>query len=79
MLQFHRPDGKPSLTAVMREFDLSLDDVDAQYGVVPTDPVNGFYVIRVRDHALAKLRHRLQLRGVRRGEGLFGDPAVESF
>jgi hypothetical protein len=77
LLQFHHPGGVPQLDAVLSTFGLDRADVDAEFGVVATDPRADLFVIRVEDRALDKVRTALALRPRQPGEGLFGDPRVE--
>jgi hypothetical protein len=77
LLQFHHPGGVPQLDDVLSAFGLDRADVDAEFGVVATDPRADLFVVRVSDHALDTVRAALALRPARPGEGLFGDPRVE--
>ncbi len=77
LLQFHQPGAAPSLAEVLATFGLDRDDVDAEFGVVATDPSAGLFVVRVEDRALDKVRAALALRPRHPAEGLFGDPRVE--
>jgi hypothetical protein len=77
LLQFHHSGEPPSLAEVLELFALDIADVDAQFGVVATDPGAGLFTVRVEDRALDKLRSALTLRPTHPAEGLFGDPRVE--
>jgi len=77
LLQFHHPGGAPQLDEVLTAFGLDRADVDAEFGVVATDPRADLFVIRVEDGALGTVRAALALRPSRPGEGVFGDPRVE--
>lgn len=77
MLQFHHPGDPPSLDEVRLAFGLDEADVDAEYGVVATDPADGLYVVRVADVARASIDAALGRRPKHPAEGLFGDPRVE--
>ena len=77
MLQFHHPGGVPALDTALTMFGLSYGDVDRDYGVVPTNPLEGLYVILVKDHALAKVEAALKSREKHAAEGLFGNPRIE--
>jgi hypothetical protein len=77
LLQFHHPGGAPRLDEALSAFGLDRADVDAEFGVVATDPRADLFVIRVEDRALEEVRAALARRPSRPGEGLFGDPRVE--
>jgi hypothetical protein len=77
LLQFHHPGAAPDLAAVLAVFGLDRIDVDADFGVVATDPADGLFVIRVEDRALDKVRSALARRPRHPAEGVFGDPRVE--
>ncbi len=77
LLQFHHPEGAPELAEVLASFGLDLADVDAEFGVVATDPSAGLFVVRVADRALDRVRAALARRPRHPAEGLFGDPRVE--
>ena len=77
LLQFHHPGAPPSLADVLAIFGLDPDDVDAEFGVVATDPQAGIFTVRIEDHALDKARVALTARPRHPAEGLFGDPRIE--
>ena len=78
LLQFVHPGGAPSLDGVLAAFALDPGDVDAEYGVVATDPAASLYVVRVDERASDRLRAALARRPAQPGEGLFGDARVEA-
>jgi hypothetical protein len=78
MLQFHHAGGRPELDEVRRMFGLERTDVDEAYGVVPTDPSGGIYVILVKPEVSGKVEAGLAKRPKHRAEGLFGNPRVEA-
>ncbi len=78
MLQFVHPGGAPSLDGVLAAFALEPVDVDAEYGVVATDPAASLYVVRVDERASDRLRAALERRPAQPGEGLFGDARMEA-
>lgn len=78
MLQFRHRGGRPALAHVLETFALDAGDVDAEYGVVATDPRDDLYVVRVGEGAAGKLRAALAARPADGAEGLFGDARVES-
>lgn len=77
LLQFHHPGAAPSLAEALALFGLEPADVDADFGVVATDPSAALFVVRVQEHAVDKVRRALTLRPQHPAEGLFGDPRVE--
>jgi len=77
MLQFRHEGGAPTLDDVRASFGLEADEVDAEYGVVATDPRDDLYVVRVHGPAVEKLLAALAERPGDGAEGLFGDPRVE--
>ncbi len=78
MLQFHHEGGRPDLDEARRLFGLDRTDVDEAYGVVPTDPRRGIYVMLVKPEAEAKAQAALAERTGHVAEGLFGNPRVEA-
>ncbi|WP_433657708.1 hypothetical protein ACQPW1_38785 [Nocardia sp. CA-128927] len=60
-----------TLDAALRELKLTVDDVDAAYGLVAVDPANGLYALRVTDAAAA----RMTTTGS--GVEIFADPRIE--
>lgn len=78
MLQFHHEGARPGLDEVRGMFHLDPADVDADYGVVPTDPSQHLYVVRVREQAASRVRAALAARPEHPAEGLFGDPRIEA-
>jgi len=77
MLQFRRPGGTPSLEEAAEMFDLSRDEVDEQFGVVPTDPEAGLYTILIDAEAQAKAQARLDARDGDVAEGIFANVRIE--
>ena len=59
LLQFRYEGGMPALADVLSAFALDAGDVDAEYGVVATDPADDLYVVRIDARAAAKLRAAL--------------------
>jgi hypothetical protein len=77
LLQFHDPGGAPQLGEVLAAFGLNPADVDAEFGVVATDPRAGLFAVRVEDRALDRARAALAVRPPHPAEGVFGDPRIE--
>ncbi|MGH9178048.1 MAG: hypothetical protein ACRD0N_05785 [Acidimicrobiales bacterium] len=78
MLQFRQEGQRPTLDEVRQMFGLEPGEVDEAYGVVPTDPSEGVYVVLVRPEAAEKVQGRLAARPPHPVEGLFGNPRVEA-
>lgn len=74
LLQFRHEGGMPAMADVLQAFALDAGDVDAEYGVVATDPADDLYVVRIDARAAAKLR---AAPSSDRAEGVFGDPRIE--
>ena len=79
MLQFHHPGDPPTLDDVRAAFGLDEADIDAEFGVVATDPAADLYVVRVAEGARASIDAALARRPKHPAEGLFADPRVEPF
>jgi len=65
-----------TLAAAARKLGLSEDDVDVGYGLVPLDPANGLYGLRIRDEAARRVRPEAL---AEEGEGVHADPRIEPF
>ena len=48
LMQIAAKDGRPSLAAAAEQLGLAPADLDADYGVVAVDLMQGHYVVRVR-------------------------------
>jgi hypothetical protein len=77
LVQLHHPGGEPQLGEVLSMLGLQPADVDAEFGVVATDPAADLFVVRVEDHALDRARVALSGRPPHPAEGVFGDPRIE--
>lgn len=60
--------GKTSLAAAARRLRIATQHIDAGYGVVPLDPDNALYTVRVRASAAADT-----------GATPFSDPKIRPF
>ncbi|WP_093171909.1 hypothetical protein [Sinosporangium album] len=60
-----------TLPGAMHHYGLAKDEVDLNYGLVPIDPVQGLYALRVTEDA----SHRLGMAV----EGPYADPKIEPF
>jgi hypothetical protein len=78
MVQLHLPGGQPSLAEAAAALGLAAAELDAEFGVIATDPDRGLYAVRVAADAAARAEQALNARGVGGAEGLFSDPPIES-
>ncbi|MGW4642504.1 hypothetical protein ACWEN6_28580 [Sphaerisporangium sp. NPDC004334] len=65
------PPAEATLEGAMRRLGLSEEEVDTAYGLVPLDPGQGLYAVRVTEQA----GHRV----TPPGEGPFADPPIEPY
>lgn len=79
MLQFKHPGSAPSLDEVRRLFKLEPDEIDAQFGVVATDPSQGLYTVLVAAKARKRVEAVLDARPRDPAEGIFANPRIEPF
>ncbi|WP_327146141.1 hypothetical protein [Nocardia sp. NBC_01327] len=61
-----------TLELALRTLGLAVSDVDAGYGLVPLDPAQGLYALRVTDSAASRLATADDA-----GVGIFADPRIE--
>ena len=67
-------DGPPTIEAAARQLGVTVDAIDAAYGIVPIDPARGLYSVQVDS---AKLPPETPSEGVYRGP--FSNPRIEHF
>jgi hypothetical protein len=81
MFQFRHRGESPSVEQVRATFGLRADEVDADYGVVQTDSLEGLYTILVDESAQAKIEERLKQMGAEADPriGFFSNPRIEPF
>jgi hypothetical protein len=79
MLQFKHPESIPTIEDVRRIFDLAPDEIDAQFGVIPTDPANGLYTVLIDTRASHRVEAALTNRPRDSAEGIFANPPIEPF
>ena len=65
-------EGRPSLAAAAEQLGLAAADIDADYGVVALDLVQGHYAVRVR-------RDRISPDSFVADRGPYSDPPVSTF
>ncbi|RJL31612.1 hypothetical protein [Bailinhaonella thermotolerans] len=61
------------LRDAMDRLELDRDEVDVEYGLVPVDPDDGLYALRVTRAAAVRAGQRPD------AEGPFADPRIEPF
>lgn len=75
MVTIHAPEGVPTLQGVMRQYGLSPQEIDSQYGVIEIDPTDHAYSVLIDAHAAARIQP-----GFRKGtEGPFSNPKIGHF
>jgi hypothetical protein len=67
-------DGPPSLDTAARELGVSVDDIDATFGVVPLDVHGGLYAVQVRAD---RLPNNFEDRDPYRGP--YSNPRIDTF
>ena len=77
MLQFHHPGAAPTIDEAQRLFGLTAGQLDADFGVLATDPDAGLFTVLVADEAMLLVRAALASRPPHVGEGLFGNVRIE--
>jgi hypothetical protein len=78
MLQFYS-DRPPSLADVRREFNLDADEIDANFGVIASDPADRLYTVLIAGESAARVEKVLAARAKREGEGVYSNPRIEPF
>jgi hypothetical protein len=79
MLQFKHRGLAPSVDEVRRLFNLNLDEIDTQFGVIAIDPAEGVYTVLVAATASERVKAVLATRPRDPVEGLFANPKIEPF
>jgi hypothetical protein len=77
MLQFRHPGEPPSIDEVAGRFNLRPEEIDRNYGVVASDPVDGLYVVLVDPAAQARIDAALAAQPADPATGVFSNPRVE--
>jgi hypothetical protein len=75
MIQFRFPGGTPTAAQAAQALGLASEDLDPEFGVIPTDPKQDLYAVRVA--ASAASRATLPEGG--EAEGIFSDPKIAPF
>jgi hypothetical protein len=79
MLQFKHKGPAPSADEVRRLFHLEADEIDAQFGIIATDPTEGLYTVLVDAKAKKRIETMLETRPRDPAEGIFANPRIEPF
>ena len=77
LLQFRHKGAAPTASEAAAMFDLSEKEVDAEFGVIATDPEHGLYTILIDETAVPRAQTRLDERGGASDEGIFANPRIE--
>lgn len=77
MLQFRQEGPAPTLDDVARTFDLAPEELDAQFGVIATDPTDGLYTVLISAEATERVGAVLASRSDDPAEGIFSNTRVE--
>lgn len=79
MLQFKHQGKAPSIDEVRRLFNLGVDEIDPQFGVIATDSAKGVYTVLVAAKASERIKAVLATRPHDPVEGIFANPRIEPF
>ena len=79
MLQFKHLGPPPSAEEVCRMFNLKPDEIETQFGIIATDPVEGIYTVLVDTTASGRVEAVLAARPSDPAEGIFANPRIEPF
>jgi hypothetical protein len=79
MLQFKHQGPAPFIDEVRRLFNLQVNEIDTQFGVIPTDPAEGIYTVLVAAKASERVKAVLASRPRNPAEGIFANPRIEPF
>jgi hypothetical protein len=77
LLQFRHKGKPPDLLEAATLFGLSEADIDADYGVIATDPEAGLYSMLINETASRKVQAVFDARGAASDEGLFSNVRIE--
>lgn len=77
LLQFRHKGKPPDLLEAATLFGLSETEVDAEYGVIATDPEAGLYSMLINEAASHKVKAVFEARGAASDEGLFSNVRIE--
>lgn len=78
MVQMQLPEGQATLADAARYLGVKVRDLDAGYGVVPTDPVDRLFVAMVDSRKATAVAARLGSRSSP-AEGVFANPPMMPF
>ena len=78
MLQFKHQGAAPSVGEIRRLFDLRSNEIDADFGVIATDPAAQLYTVLVAADVADRVAAALADRPEDPAEGVFSNPRVET-
>ena len=78
MLQFLHQGSEPSLDDIRRLFNLSANEIDTEFGIISTDPLEGLYTVLVEADASDRIEAVLATRTPNPAEGIFSNPRIET-
>lgn len=82
MVQFRLPPGQSTLADAAHKLGVPIGALDADYGVVPTDPADRLFVAMVDVRATAAAAQKLGMAGgdaPAPAEGVFSNPPIMPF
>jgi hypothetical protein len=79
MFQFRHKGATPRLDQVSSRYGLSIEQLDADYGVIETDSLEGLHVVLVDEDAQGQIQAKLKERGEDSDPavGVFSNPRIE--
>lgn len=75
MMTIHAPQGSPTLQEVIQRYAIEPDEIDSQFGVVPTDPDRNEYTILIEQSAANKVSPNQDWDV----SGPYSNPIIETF
>jgi len=79
LLQFKHHGSVPSVDEVCRMFNLDVNEIDPQFGVIATNPTEDIYTVLVAVKASERVKNVLATRPNNPAEGIFANPRIEPF
>lgn len=81
MVQLRLPEGQSSLADVAKRLGVAVGDLDANYGVVPSDPADRLFVAMVDARKADTISASLGAADAASdpAEGIFANPAIAPF
>ena len=75
MVTIRTSEWEPTMDDVLARSGLTSDDIDHDFGVVPTYPARHEYTIKIRANAVPRMRSSPGFEII----GVFGNPPIEPF